>query len=123
MANPPFNQDGVDKDRLKDDPRFKLGLPKPDNANYVWIQVFASSLNESGRAGFVMANSATDARGTEQDLSRLSLVITLDELLNRLRLISRRLKWADQIERCYHPLLRCSHRTFRSHYDERLDLI
>jgi type I restriction enzyme M protein len=70
MANPPFNQDGVDKDRLKDDPRFKLGLPKPDNANYVWIQVFASSLNESGRAGFVMANSATDARGTEQDIRK-----------------------------------------------------
>ncbi len=54
MANPPFNVSGVDKDRLKDDRRFALGLPTTDNANYLWIQLFASSLNENGRAGFVM---------------------------------------------------------------------
>ncbi len=65
MANPPFNVSGVDKDRLKDDPRFALGLPTTDNANYLWIQLFAASLNENGRAGFVMANSAGDARGSE----------------------------------------------------------
>jgi type I restriction enzyme M protein len=62
MANPPFNVSGVDKDRLKDDARFALGLPTTDNANYLWIQLFAASLNENGRAGFVMANSAGDAR-------------------------------------------------------------
>ncbi|RPJ07790.1 MAG: SAM-dependent DNA methyltransferase, partial [Deltaproteobacteria bacterium] len=38
MANPPFNVDRVDKDRLKDDPRFPFGLPRTDNANYLWIQ-------------------------------------------------------------------------------------
>lgn len=70
MANPPFNVNRVDKDRLKDDPRFPLGLPRPDNANYLWIQVFYSSLNGSGRAGFVMANSAGDARGSELQLRR-----------------------------------------------------
>jgi hypothetical protein len=43
MANPPFNVSGVDKDRLKDDPRFALGLPNTDNANYLWIQLFAAS--------------------------------------------------------------------------------
>ena len=58
MANPPFNVSGVDKDRLKDDPRFALGLPSTDNANYLWIQLFAASLNETGRAGFVMASGA-----------------------------------------------------------------
>ncbi len=58
MANPPFNVSGVDKDRLKDDPRFALGLPSTDNANYLWIQLFAASLNENGRAGFVMASGA-----------------------------------------------------------------
>ena len=65
MANPPFNVSGVDKERLKGDPRFPLGLPNTDNANYLWIQLFHSSLNDHGRAGFVMANSAADARGAE----------------------------------------------------------
>lgn len=67
MANPPFNVSGVDKERLeKDTLRFPFGLPNPDNANYLWIQLFYSSLNATGRAGFVMANSAGDARGSEQ---------------------------------------------------------
>jgi type I restriction enzyme M protein len=70
MANPPFNVSGVDKDRLTDDPRFKLGIPTPDNANYLWIQNFYSALNEHGRAGFVMANSAADARGTELEIRK-----------------------------------------------------
>jgi type I restriction enzyme M protein len=68
MANPPFNVDRVDKDRLKDDPRFPFGLPRTDNANYLWIQLFYSALNDTGRAGFVMANSASDARGSELDI-------------------------------------------------------
>ena len=68
MANPPFNVDRVDKDRLKDDPRFPFGLPRTDNANYLWIQLFYSALSATGRAGFVMANSASDARGSEQDI-------------------------------------------------------
>lgn len=70
MANPPFNVSGVDKDRLKDDPRFALGLPTTDNGNYLWIQLFAASLNENGRAGFVMANSAGDARGSELEIRK-----------------------------------------------------
>ena len=72
LANPPFNVDSVDKERLKDmvgaGRRFPFGLPKTDNANYLWIQLFYSSLNEKGRAGFVMANSASDARSSEQEL-------------------------------------------------------
>jgi len=70
MANPPFNVDRVDKDRLKDDPRFPFGLPRTDNANYLWIQIFYSTLNDTGRAGFVMANSASDARGSELDIRK-----------------------------------------------------
>jgi type I restriction enzyme M protein len=69
MANPPFNVDRIDKAKLVDDPRFPE-LPKPDNGNYVWIQLFANSLNETGRAGFVMANSASDARHSEADIRR-----------------------------------------------------
>jgi type I restriction enzyme M protein len=70
MANPPFNVDKVDKERIKDDPRYPFSLPKADNANYLWIQLFYSTLNATGRAGFVMANSAGDARGSELDIRR-----------------------------------------------------
>ena len=70
MANPPFNVDKVDKERIKDDPRYPFSIPKADNANYLWIQLFYSALNETGRAGFVMANSAGDARGSELDIRR-----------------------------------------------------
>lgn len=70
MANPPFNVSGVDKERLEGDPRFPFGMPTPDNANYLWIQQFYSALNDTGRAGFVMANSAGDARGTELNIRK-----------------------------------------------------
>ncbi len=70
MANPPFNVSGVDKEKLKDDPRFRLGLPSTDNANYLWIQLFYHALSPKGRAGFVMANSAADARGSELEIRK-----------------------------------------------------
>jgi type I restriction enzyme M protein len=64
----------VDKDRLKDavgpGRRLPFGLPRTDNANYLWIQLFYSALNDRGRAAFVMANSASDARASEQDLRK-----------------------------------------------------
>ena len=72
LANPPFNVNAVDKERLADavgpGRRFPFGLPRTDNANYLWIQLFHSSLNARGRAGFVMANSASDARSSEQEI-------------------------------------------------------
>lgn len=81
LANPPFNVKGVDKnkqtvidpDRIKGDPRYHLGLPltgkgEISNANYLWMQIFASALNDKGRAGFVMANSATDAGNSEKKI-------------------------------------------------------
>ena len=70
LANPPFNVNKVDKDRLKDDPRFPFGLPRTDNANYLWIQIFYSALSARGRAGFVMANSAADARSSELEIRK-----------------------------------------------------
>src|SRR6266576_3334917 len=45
MANPPFNVSGVDREKIKDDPRFRLGLPSTDNANYLWIQIFYHALS------------------------------------------------------------------------------
>lgn len=69
MANPPFNVDRIQKERLENDTaRFPFGMPKTDNGNYIWIQQFYSSLNSKGRAGFVMANSASDARSSEQEI-------------------------------------------------------
>jgi type I restriction enzyme M protein len=72
LANPPFNVNAVDKERLKDmvgpGRRYPFGLPRTDNANYLWIQLFFSALNAQGRAGFVMANSASDARTSEMEL-------------------------------------------------------
>lgn len=68
LANPPFNVSGVDKERIGSDPRLPLGRPSTDNANYLWMQYIHSSLNAQGRAGVVMANSASDARGSESTI-------------------------------------------------------
>ncbi|WP_419621069.1 N-6 DNA methylase, partial [Thiolapillus sp.] len=70
MANPPFNVNAVDKERLKDDPRYPFGMPRTGTANYLWIQHFYSALSDTGRAGFVMANSASDARASELEIRR-----------------------------------------------------
>jgi len=70
MANPPFNVNGIDKERLTEDKRFPFGLPRTDNGNYLWIQHFYSALSKKGRAGFVMANSASDARSSEMEVRK-----------------------------------------------------
>mgnify|MGYP000944168912 CR=1 FL=1 len=74
LANPPFNVNNVDKDRLRGSVgpgrRFPFGLPRTDNGNYLWIQLFYAALSATGRAGFVMANSASDARSSEQEIRK-----------------------------------------------------
>ncbi len=86
MANPPFNVDEVVYDKVKDDTRFNVyGVPKNKskstkknsdkketvpNANYLWISYFATALNENGRSALVMANSASDAGGSELDIRK-----------------------------------------------------
>ncbi|MEZ0083786.1 type I restriction-modification system subunit M [Bradyrhizobium japonicum] len=75
MANPPFNQKEVDHAKLVNDAgaidaRFPLGLPEINNANYIWINLFYAALNDKGRAGFVMANSAPNAGGSEREIRR-----------------------------------------------------
>ena len=67
MANPPFNVDEIDAEKIKNDPRLQFGLPgvnkkgKVSNGNYVWISYFYSYLTEQGRAGFVMSSQASSA--------------------------------------------------------------
>jgi len=76
MANPPFNVDEIDADKVKTDPRLPFGLPgvnkkgKVSNGNYVWISYFYSYLNERGRAGFVMSSQASSAGGGEAKVRR-----------------------------------------------------
>ncbi len=79
MANPPFNVKGVKESAVKNDERFtEYGLPKNKDkkddkitdANYLWISLFATSLNDKGRAGFVMPNSASDARNSEGEIRK-----------------------------------------------------
>jgi type I restriction enzyme M protein len=78
MANPPFNVDSVDKTKevVKNDLRLPFGLPSNDNANYLWVQYFYSYLNQNGRAGFVMASSASDAGNKSEQAIRQKLVNT-----------------------------------------------
>lgn len=86
MANPPFNVDEVVVEKVMDDPRFntygvprnksksaKKGSDKKEtvpNANYLWIGYFATALNANGKAALVMANSASDASGSEYEIRK-----------------------------------------------------
>ncbi|MBQ8606532.1 MAG: SAM-dependent DNA methyltransferase [Clostridia bacterium] len=83
MANPPFNVDKVKSETAQNAGRLPFGLPSVNknkevgNANYLWISYFHAYLNETGRAGFVMASSATDSQGKDKDI-REQLINTGD---------------------------------------------
>ena len=74
MANPPFNVNGVKPESAENAGRLPFGMPSVNdknevsNANYLWISYFYSYLNAKGRAGFVMASSATDSQGKDKDI-------------------------------------------------------
>ena len=76
MANPPFNVDLVDAERIAKDPRLPFGLPgvnkakKVSNGNYLWISYFWSYLNDRGRAGFVMSSQASSAGNDEKEVRK-----------------------------------------------------
>jgi type I restriction enzyme M protein len=76
MANPPFNVDLVDAEKVKSDPRLPFGLPgvnkgkKVSNGNYLWISYFWSYLSDQGRAGFVMSSQASSAGNDEKEVRR-----------------------------------------------------
>jgi len=81
MANPPFNVDEVDAEKVRRDPRLPFGLPgvnkagKVSNGNYLWISYFYSYLSARGRAGFVMSSQASSA-GRDEAAVRRRLVET-----------------------------------------------
>jgi type I restriction enzyme M protein len=76
MANPPFNVDMVDAEKVKDDRRLPFGLPginkakKVSNGNYLWISFFHSYLSGKGRAGFVMSSQASSGGHGEAEVRR-----------------------------------------------------
>ncbi|MGA1825181.1 MAG: N-6 DNA methylase [bacterium] len=76
MANPPFNVDEIDADKIRNDPRLPFGLPgvnkkgKVSNGNYIWISYFYSYLTEQGRAGFVMSSQASSAGRGEAEVRK-----------------------------------------------------
>lgn len=76
MANPPFNVDKVKAESCENAKRLPFGMPginknkEVGNGNYLWISYFYSYLNENGRAGFVMASSATDSQGKDKDIRK-----------------------------------------------------
>lgn len=83
MANPPFNVDEIDAEKMKDDKRLSFGLPgvnkagKVSNGNYIWMSFFHSYLSPRGRAGIVMSSQTSSAGGKEADV-RQALVKTGD---------------------------------------------
>lgn len=76
MANPPFNVDSVDAEKIRTDPRLPFGLPGVNNkgavpnGNYLWISYFYSYLNDTGRAGFVMSSQASSGGHGEKEVRR-----------------------------------------------------
>jgi len=146
MANPPFNQKEVDQARLVNeagavDARFSLGIPTVNNANYLWIGLFNAALNDRGRAGFVMANSASDAGGSEREMRKkliesgavdviiatlpnMFFTVTLPVTLWFLDKGKKRTKCADQVlfidaRHIFRQVTR-AHRDFTSEHIERL---
>ncbi|RCK31276.1 DNA methyltransferase [Thalassospira profundimaris] len=83
MANPPFNVDEIDAEKIKNDPRLEFGLPgvnkggKVSNGNYVWMSFFHSYLSPTGRSGVVMSSQASSAGGGEAKV-REALIKTGD---------------------------------------------
>jgi type I restriction enzyme M protein len=76
LANPPFNMSDWGGDRLREDIRWKFGVPSAGNANYAWVQHFLHHLAPTGMAGFVLANGALSATGPQGEIK--SAVIEAD---------------------------------------------
>lgn len=74
IANPPFNSSDWGGDKLKDDVRWKFGVPPTGNANFAWVQHFISHLNPTGTAGFVLANGSLSSQTSNEGEIRKNMV-------------------------------------------------
>ncbi len=74
LANPPFNMSDWDGERLREDARWKYGIPPVNNANYAWIQHFIHHLSPTGVAGFVMANGSMSTSSAGEGEIRKNII-------------------------------------------------
>ena len=75
LANPPFNISDWDGDKLKEDPRWRFGIPPESNANFGWLQHMVSRLSSRGRAGIVLANGSMSSQQSGEGEIRKNMVV------------------------------------------------
>jgi len=98
LANPPFNMSDWGGERLRDDARWKYGIPPANNANYAWIQHFIYHLDPSGTAGFVLANGSMSSNSSGEGEIRKSIIE--DDLVDCMIALPGQLFYTTQIPAC-----------------------
>ena len=98
LANPPFNMSDWGGERLKEDVRWKYGVPPANNANYAWIQHFIHHLSSTGTAGFVMANGSMSTSTTAELTIRKGIIE--DDLVDCIIALPGQLFYTTQIPVC-----------------------
>ena len=98
LANPPFNDSDWRGDLLKDDKRWKYGVPPSGNANYAWVQHFISHLSPTGMAGFVLANGSMSSNQSGEGQIRTAIVE--DDLVDCMVALPGQLFYSTQIPVC-----------------------
>jgi type I restriction enzyme M protein len=98
MANPPFNISDWGGDKLKDDSRWKYGVPPEGNANYAWIQHMISHLAPGGKIALVLANGSLTTNSTQEALIRKGIVD--DDLVEGIIALPTKLFYSVQIPAC-----------------------
>jgi len=117
LANPPFNDSDWGGERLRDDIRWKYGLPPTGNANYAWIQHFIHHLSPSGITGFVMANGALSSNTSNEGKIRENLIKA--GLVDCIVALPDKLFYTTQIPACLWFVSRDRHNhKFRNRHDE-----
>jgi type I restriction enzyme M protein len=98
LANPPFNDDDWGGDRLREDVRWKFGVPPTGNANFAWVQHFIHHLSPTGMAGFVLANGSMSSNQSGEGEIRHALVET--DLVDCMVALPGQLFYSTQIPVC-----------------------
>jgi type I restriction enzyme M protein len=98
LANPPFNDSDWGGDRLKDDKRWKYGVPPEGNANFAWVQHFIHHLNPTGSAGFVLANGSMSSNQSGEGEIRRRIIE--DDLVDCMIALPGQLFYSTQIPVC-----------------------
>ncbi|MBI3853948.1 MAG: SAM-dependent DNA methyltransferase [Verrucomicrobia bacterium] len=118
LANPPFNMSDWGGDRLKEDARWKFGLPSAGNANYAWVQHFIYHLAPTGMAGFVLANGSMSSNQSGEGEIRKAIIEA--DLVDCMVALPGQLFYSTQIPVCLWFLTRDkTHRSHKSHRDRR----